>query len=188
MRTRDDWLTEGLAALVAEGEPGVRIDKLARRLGMTKGSFHHHFRGMADYRRALLERYEADQRAVQERLAALLVDTPAEAVIAGLPSRVADLVDTDLERAIRAWGVADQDVRETQERIDAARLAFLQDVWFQVLGDEGRARTAALVPHLIMVGAGAVRPRLGAADVQAVFDLLGRLVAVVADDGPTPEA
>jgi AcrR family transcriptional regulator len=182
MASRDEWLAEGLAALAATGEAGIRVDKLARRLGVTKGSFHHHFHGMADYRRALLERYEAEQLAARERLATLTAETAAEVVLSGLPAQVEDLLDTDVERAIRAWGVTEPDVSAVQERVDAARLSFLQSLWFQILGDERKARTAALVPHLIAIGAGVARPRLSGEDVRSVFDLLGTLVAAVAGE------
>lgn len=190
MTTRDDWLTEGLAALAAKGEPGLRVDRLARTLGLTKGSFHHHFRGMADYRRALLERYEHDQITELERLAGALTDTPADEAIAALPSRVADLLDTDAERSVRAWGVADPAARAAQERIDAARLAFLRELWTGVLGDDRRAHTAALVPHLIAVGASVIHPRLTTAELHDVYDLLARLMpgVIVAASGDDTDA
>ncbi len=57
--TRDRWIDEGLLVLAEEGAPGVRIDRIAARLGLSKGSFFHHFDGIAAYRRALLDRWES---------------------------------------------------------------------------------------------------------------------------------
>lgn len=187
MATRDQWLAAGLAALAAEGEPGVRVDRLARRLGLTKGSFHHHFRGATDYRRALLERYERDQLAALVRLTEALRDTPAEQALAALPSQVAGLLDTDAERSVRAWGVADPAARAVQARVDAARLRFLRELWADALGDDRPARTAALVPHLIAIGASVIQPRLSPTELNEVYELLGRLVPGVraaSGDGP----
>src|SRR3954468_11833178 len=48
-RTR--WIEEGLRALAAGGPDAVRIEPLAKALGVTKGGFYWHF----DDRRALLE-------------------------------------------------------------------------------------------------------------------------------------
>jgi AcrR family transcriptional regulator len=48
---RSGWIGEGLRALAAGGPDAVRIEALARTLGVTKGGFYWHF----DDRRALLE-------------------------------------------------------------------------------------------------------------------------------------
>jgi hypothetical protein len=42
-----------------DGPSGLRIDRLCRRLGVSKGSFHHHFAGAGDFKQALLAAYEA---------------------------------------------------------------------------------------------------------------------------------
>ena len=49
--TRHDWETAALDALAAGGVEAVAVEPLARRLGVTKGSFYWHF----DDRRELLE-------------------------------------------------------------------------------------------------------------------------------------
>ncbi len=61
---RAAWVDEGLRALAAGGPDAVRIEPLARTLGVTKGGFYWHFDG----RRALLdelldawERYSVDE-------------------------------------------------------------------------------------------------------------------------------
>src|SRR5438046_5361412 len=48
---RTSWVQEGLRALGVGGPDAVRIEKLARALGVTKGGFYWHFDG----RPALLE-------------------------------------------------------------------------------------------------------------------------------------
>ena len=49
--SRLEWIEAVLDALVESGIEGVRIDRLCRALGVTKGSFYHHFSG----REALLD-------------------------------------------------------------------------------------------------------------------------------------
>lgn len=49
--TRDQWVEEGLRLLASRGTDAVRIEALARTLGVTKGGFYGYF---AD-RDALLE-------------------------------------------------------------------------------------------------------------------------------------
>ena len=48
---RGSWIGKGLQALAEGGPDAVRIEPLARELGVTKGGFYWHFDG----RRALLE-------------------------------------------------------------------------------------------------------------------------------------
>ena len=54
---RIDWLEAGLAALAAQGVAGVRIGPLCRELGVTTGSFYHHFAGRADFLEALIDHW-----------------------------------------------------------------------------------------------------------------------------------
>ena len=68
---RSRWIEEGLRALAAGGPDAVRVEALARALGVTKGGFYGHF---AD-RNALLgemldawERMSTEEAAVAERL------------------------------------------------------------------------------------------------------------------------
>lgn len=176
MSTRDDWLDEGLRVLADEGAPGLRTDRIAARLGLTKGSFFHHFRGAADYRRALLVHYR--DRAIAQVGAATnaLADAPPEAAFAGLRARAADLLDQPLETAVRAWAFQDDDARAAQGAIDAARLDALTSVWARLVGEGDEARVAALVPHLVVIGATMALPATDAADLDRVFGLLEQLV------------
>lgn len=186
MSARDRWLTEGLAALSTDGAEGVRADRIAARLGLTKGSFHHHFSGIEDYRHALLARHEHDQLAVLATISSDLQQVSGDAALSSLPQRLTELFDADLERAVRSWAFADPAARAVQERLDTARLTFLQRLWARALGDEGQAHVAALVPHLVAIGASMAQPRLPAADVARVFELLAVLVPQVGRPASLP--
>ena len=50
--SEEKWIIAGLHALSSEGIGAVKVEALARQLGLTKGSFYHHFKN----RGALLER------------------------------------------------------------------------------------------------------------------------------------
>jgi AcrR family transcriptional regulator len=56
-RTRDDWLEEGIEVLAEQGHRALGVSRLARRLGVTKGSFYWHFRNVAQFHDALLEHW-----------------------------------------------------------------------------------------------------------------------------------
>lgn len=167
--------------LATDGAAGVRIDRVAARLGLSKGSFHHHFPGAEGYKRDLLayiERLsiEALDRAIAEVDAA----EDARAVLGRLTELVGTrgegLYQPELEVAVRAWSASDPEVRAAQARIDAARLAALQRIWRPRVATDAEARTAALLPYLVAVGATAVMPPVEAEELEAVFALLLPLV------------
>lgn len=179
--SRNKWLDAGLSVLATEGAAGVRIDRIAARLKLSKGSFHHHFDGADAYKRELLAHFEAIsidalERAVDE------VEPPADAraVLARLTHLVAPaeggIYQPELEVAVRAWSTWDPEVRAVQGRIDKARLAVLQRVWRPAVADNDEARVAALLPYLIAIGAAAIVPPIAPDELQRVYDILLPLV------------
>lgn len=55
---RRDWQRAALTALTEGGLAAVTIPRLARKLGVTKGSFYWHFRGLDDLLQVALEDWE----------------------------------------------------------------------------------------------------------------------------------
>ena len=162
-----------------EGAGGLRADRLARRLGLTKGSFHHHFDGMPGYRRALLELCRQREAGVIAAVRAGIVSlAPAEA-IAALPDRLDGLFDMRLDAALRGWAIGDDEARTALAAIDAARLEMLEGLWARVLPDPSAARAAALVPYLVTVGA-SMSAGVSEDDLRAVYRLLSHAVPGVA--------
>ncbi|MCM0641208.1 TetR/AcrR family transcriptional regulator [Cellulomonas wangsupingiae] len=85
--TRDQWVDAATTAFRRDGLAGVRVEALARTLGVTKGSFYWHF----DDRRALVdavvERWEAEQ--TEEVIARTADDGDAHARLRALFAEVA---------------------------------------------------------------------------------------------------
>jgi len=186
----DDWLAAGLVILAREGEPGLRIDRMARELGVTKGSFHHHFRGIRGFRRALLAHHEDEQQRLLATARELTASLTTESALQALPALVAEHLDLSRERALRAWAVGDADAAATVERIDTARLDLLTEIWGRTLPPD-RAGTAALVPHLALVGA--ITTGRSDRELQRVFTLLTVTAGAVVSEagkhgGPAPQA
>lgn len=177
MTSRDQWLDEGLTVLREQGIAGVRVDRIASRLGLTKGSFHHHFDGVGDYRRSLLQRYELGVTAIIDHAKSAVRNLPPEQALAELPAHFP--FDPRLEAAIRGWAFQEEEARETLQRVDTARLWGLTELWQAVVRDSHQARVAALIPYLVIIGASVSLPTLDERDMAEVFELLGRLVPQV---------
>ena len=178
MAGRERWLDAGLDALAEEGASGLKIDRLTRRLGVTKGSFFHHFASAAAYQTALLAHLEAKAAAqVEAREGELETADPGQ-VLRRITAAVGDttygLWRADLEVALRAWSFTDPEVRGAQDRIDRRRLAMLEAIWRRMEPDAERARVSARLPFLILVGASmsAIDPD----ELKQVYELILPLV------------
>ena len=177
--TRLDWLEAGLTTLADDGPNGLRIDRLCRRLSVSKGSFHHHFAGAGDFKMALLAAYEARVvKALDEAIEQTTAASP-KAALAGLAAAITSqqsFYRPDLEVAMRAWAYSDREVRAVQERVDLRRLESLRGIWSKILDDPMAVQTAALVPYLVGIGASLVQPPTPPEQLQRVYELLLGLV------------
>src|SRR5271156_4146063 len=57
----DDWIRAAFARLSTEGIESVRIELLARDLGVSKGSFYWHFQDREELLAKMLDRWEGDE-------------------------------------------------------------------------------------------------------------------------------
>ena len=171
-RSREDWLAAGFDVLRSEGAGALTIDRLARCLGVTKGSFYHHFSSREELSHALLEHWE--RKLTQE----LIDASRGGAGFAERNRRLTELgerlSDPDLETAIRAWALRDPEVRAYQERVDRQRLAYLDELYGLLGSDRTRNADLALIRYAFAIGAQQLRPPHDPADLGRVFELLQR--------------
>ena len=59
-KTRDDWISAALAALAEGGIDAVKVERLAARLGVSKGSFYWHFKDRPTLLAALLDLWDGN--------------------------------------------------------------------------------------------------------------------------------
>ncbi|MET9273667.1 TetR/AcrR family transcriptional regulator [Kribbella sp. NPDC003557] len=170
-----EFLDAGLELLATEGAPAITIERLTGELGRTKGSYYHHFGSAAGYKQALLEYFEA-------QYTTRLIDTiDAENAAPDAKLRhllrlvLADPDSAALEIAVRAWALQDADVRAAQERVDAARTAYLRELCRGLDADVDPDRFAQLL-YLILIGAEQVLPPIDKRDVREIYDLVLRLI------------
>ncbi|TDC01609.1 TetR/AcrR family transcriptional regulator [Nonomuraea longispora] len=178
---RDRWLDEGLKVLGEDGAAGLRIDRIAARLNLSKGSFHHHFDGAEGYKKELLARFERlSIETLETAIAEVGESADARAVFAQLTKLIRPgstaLYYPRLDVALRAWATWDPEVRAVQSRLDEARLSALQQVWRSVVDSDEEARTAALLPYLLAVGATVVFPPIAADQLRGLYERLLPLV------------
>lgn len=122
---KGSWIDAALRALAAGGPDAVRVDALAKELGVTRGGFYWHF----DNRQALLtamldtwERSAIDE--VLERVESEGGDARARARRAGMLTFSDELLPLDL--AVRDWARRDGEVAERLRRVDNRRMDYLR--------------------------------------------------------------
>src|SRR5688500_14633401 len=133
---RDSWVDEGLRALAVGGPDAVRVEALARALGVTKGGFYWHF----DDRPALLDE-------MLDRWERLGVDLVIEYVdgaggdarakihrLFELASSGGELHGVDL--AIRDWARRDPSVAARLRRVDNRRMDYMRSLFREFCRDE----------------------------------------------------
>jgi AcrR family transcriptional regulator len=147
--TPESWVEAATTLLVDQGIDAVRVDVLARLLGVTRGSFYWHFKDREDllmsvlraWRDAateqLIERFERKQAPPRELIRDLI----------SLPFRGRSAERAaQIELAIRAWARRDPTARQAVDEVDARRISYIAQC-FSALGysiAEARARGFAL--------------------------------------------
>lgn len=170
---RERWLDEGLRVLSELGINGVRIDRLADRLGLTKGSFYHHFPGMAGYRLALLDHFERTYttRYIDLVEQAELPDA-RDKLWALIEAVSAELSDDNLEVAIRGWAAKDDDARATLERVDQTRIEYLAGLLLAMHPERDDSLLLSHILYLTLIGARHVVPPLPVKEIRRMYGWL----------------
>jgi AcrR family transcriptional regulator len=148
---RSSWIDEGLRALAAGGPDAVRIEPLARALGVTRGGFYWHF----DDRRALLdemldtwERRSTDE--VLERVESEGGDPRDKIRRAGALTFSKELLPIDL--AVRDWSRRDPAVAKRLRRVDNRRIDYLRSLFGAFCSDEDDVEARAMLAFSLAIG------------------------------------
>ena len=150
---RTSWIDEGLRALADGGPDAVRIEGLARALGVTKGGFYWHFDG----RTALLEEMlDAWERAVIDEVQRRVESGGGDARtklgrLFALASSSRDLLK--IEMAIRDWARRDKTVAKRLKRIDNRRMEYVRSLFADFCADEDEVEARCVLAMSLFIAA-----------------------------------
>jgi AcrR family transcriptional regulator len=148
--SRTDWVRAGLAALSEAGVEDVRIERLAKRLGITKGSFYWHFKRRDDLLLAIIKEWERVQTSAVIEAVESTGATP-RVKLRNLSLLIAAF-DVKLEVAMRQWAAADLRARQSVQRIDRSRLAHIQSIIASAGVPEDQAKLRARFIYFAFIG------------------------------------
>lgn len=121
---RDVWIEAGLAEMARGGIDAVRVEVLAKNLGVTKGGFYRRFADRAALLGGILANWRAGRIAAIEKQTSLDGATAHDRLRA-LIRLYAERMNTEgmaIELAIRQWARSDQAAAAAVAGVDAARL------------------------------------------------------------------
>ena len=133
--SRHDWLEAGLKLLYDNGISAVTVDALASQLGITRGSFYHHFKDREDLSMAMLNYWKqkwTDE--LRDDVTALGLDGNQSLI--ALENLIMHRQAAGYDVAIRAWAVHDDQAKEVVKEADKIRLDFIRSQ-FEKMGYEG---------------------------------------------------
>ena len=149
---RGSWIDEGLRALAAGGPEAVRVEALARALGVTKGGFYWHFADRSALLEEMLdawervgvdeviERVEAGGGDARERLRRLFT----------VATTTPPLLKVDL--AVRDWARREQPVADRLRRVDNRRMDYLRLLFGGFCPDEDEVEARCVLAFSLFVG------------------------------------
>ena len=146
---REDWLHHALETLREQGVTGLRVEPLARSLGVTTGSFYWHFKDRQDLLDSVLAHWtELMTRAVATRMTS--TEEP-EQQLENLLIEVTREERNRYEIAVRNWATFDRAARGSVRKVDECRMAYVNGLFLQLgfPAEQAHARSRMLIFYQI---------------------------------------
>jgi AcrR family transcriptional regulator len=133
--SKAQWLDISLEVLETDGIAGVRIEILAKRLGISKSGFYWHFKNRDQLLKELLNHWSRELTEVATTNPEMLALEPKNRII-----KTAEMIlEYDLTRyeiPIRQWALHDAVAARAVKKVNRLRLSFLSEA-FSELGFTG---------------------------------------------------
>ncbi|MCY1136377.1 chorismate mutase [Actinoplanes sp. Pm04-4] len=149
---RESWIEQGLKALATGGPDAVRVEALAKQLGVTKGGFYGSFADRDALLTAMLETWERESTddvaaRVAEKGGDLVTRTKRAGVLTFSTDR---LLPIDL--AVRDWARRDEAVAERLRRVDNRRMTLLRESIGTFCSDPDEVEARSVLAFCLLIG------------------------------------
>ena len=125
-----DWMRAARLALLHSGPDGVRVEPLARALGVTKGSFYWHFRDRADLLEALVVEWEAEASLLSDALGNSDPAAGLRKILLEVERRThaSERGEWPSDTAIFAWAAVDPAIAKRVNKGEVIRMRLLREL------------------------------------------------------------
>jgi AcrR family transcriptional regulator len=151
------WIDEGLRALAAGGPDAVRVESLARVLGVTKGGFYGQFHDRQALLEGMLDAWE--QMGVDEVIKRIEGQGGGARAKLRRLSRIAssrnDVLGADplkIDLAIRDWARRDKRVARRLRRADNRRMDYLRSLFGTFCDDKDEVEARCMLFFSLWIG------------------------------------
>jgi AcrR family transcriptional regulator len=154
MLDRDAWIKGAIAILAEHGAERLRVEVLAKRLGVTKGSFYWHFKDRRDLQDAVLNFWKEGRiRDIRKQTQA----QPGGEVDALLHTievygSARNRKGISIEAAVRDWARRDAQAAAVVEEVDAERLACACRLFLACGLDDKEAQARSVMLYAYVFG------------------------------------
>ncbi len=152
---RKEWIDSAFKTLTETGVSSIHVESLAKRLGVTKGSFYWHFKDRTELLNAVLEKRRAQYVIAKgedlggdakKRLINLLNIVPR--------SRGSKHIGGSMELAMRSWARYDDHAAKTVAEVDTLRVDYVRLLLLEMgfNNQEAKARAFIIYSYVMCQG------------------------------------
>lgn len=144
--SRDQWLKTALDRFAKTGEEGLRVEVLARELGIAKSGFYWHFKDRDDFLKQLLAYWSHEYTEVVTKNPLLLMAEPRQRLLM-IMTLVFEQNLIEFDAAFQVWSNKEPEIAKKVRKVVDSRLRFagtaLEELGFK--GDDLKMRTRAFI-------------------------------------------
>lgn len=168
----DDWISQGIRALIKGGFTALKADPLAKAMGVSRGSFYWHFADLGAFHAAVLKRWR--EIAAEEIIAG--VEADSDEPLTSLLRRTFG-ARLELERAVRNWAAFDPAAQAAVRAIDRRRLDYIETLLERRGLAAATAQARAQILYWTFLGYALSSTPVPAARLQGLLDQILRMVS-----------
>lgn len=174
---RQAWIRQATDCLAESGVDGIRVETLAKRLGVTKGSFYWHFKDRPALLEAVLDAWQTGRVREASRLVEQAAD-PGEQIlhVMKLHSLEPNQKGIAIELAIRDWARRDGRAMAAVESVDQARLSEASRLFERAGFKTAEARARALLLYTHAFGMSLMFFQSNSEDITALHKRISELI------------
>ncbi|MFB8344621.1 TetR/AcrR family transcriptional regulator [Brucella cytisi] len=150
--TAETWVETARQMLIEDGVAEIKIDRLAQRLGVTRGGFYHYFVDRDNLLAQLLNLWDTSCKFLPPEPSGHTFMDGGRWIIRTINRLIEeDGYDSAFDMAVREWARSDQRTAWAVERADRQRLSTLEAI-LKILGhstEEARIRARVFYFHQI---------------------------------------
>ncbi len=178
MLDRATWIKSATAMLADSGPEGVRVELLAKRLAVTKGSFYWHFKDRQDLLtevlqfwkegriRDIIKQTQASPGREREQILHVLDVYAANRNRKGIP----------IELAVRDWARRDLQVAGVVAEVDATRFNQTRRLFLACGLDEAESAARSTLVYAYVFGISLLTPETLGTDAEACRRQIAELI------------